>query len=131
MQPHEVLYISPTTAELWELSAEDHHQGWPKCRQLVHVDDLERADAAIRLSWTTGELYIEFRVTVEGGSERWIANRGFPVRDGSGEIYRIGGFLEDITERKAADIRFAESERLASIGELSAGVAHEINNPLT
>ena len=56
--------------------------------------------------------------------------RGFPVRDISGKMYRMGGITEDITEQKENAARLAETERLASIGELSAGMAHEINNPL-
>ena len=39
--------------------------------------------------------------------------------------------LEDITERKQAEERLQEASLLASVGELAAGVAHEINNPLT
>jgi len=131
LQPNKILYISPATGDILGVPSENLYQGWYKLRQIVHAEDLDRIEAAINLSWRTGELDVEFRITVEDGSSRWISNRGFPIYDESGDLYRMSGFLEDITERKAADLRLAESERLASIGELSAGVAHEINNPLT
>src|SRR6185503_9885457 len=40
-------------------------------------------------------------------------------------------FARDVTERKALQRRLVESDRLAALGTLAAGVAHEINNPLT
>jgi PAS domain S-box-containing protein len=44
---------------------------------------------------------------------------------------RLRSYIRDITERKKMEERLIETDRLASIGELAAGIAHELNNPLT
>ena len=54
-----------------------------------------------------------------------------PLRDATGEITGAIGVALDITERKAMEAKLSQAERLASMGTLAAGVAHEINNPLT
>ena len=54
-----------------------------------------------------------------------------PLRDASGEITGAIGVALDITERKKMEAKLIQAERLASMGTLAAGVAHEINNPLT
>ncbi len=52
-------------------------------------------------------------------------------RDASGKPIGIIAVSEDITERKKMQVQLMVSDRLASIGELVSGVAHELNNPLT
>lgn len=66
-----------------------------------------------------------------------ILNTIFPLRNPEGEIDRIGGVSTDITELYQArnQLRQAEeslhqSEKLAALGQLLAGIAHELNNPL-
>ncbi len=52
-------------------------------------------------------------------------------KDGDNKICGYECIIKDITERKRMEERIREADKLASIGQLAAGVAHEINNPLT
>jgi two-component system NtrC family sensor kinase len=55
--------------------------------------------------------------------------RRFPVRR-RGEVTHVASWFEDITERRALELRLIASDRLAFLGQLVSGVAHEISNPL-
>lgn len=61
---------------------------------------------------------------------RFLHTTKIPILDDKGTPRYLLGISEDITDRKRLRDFVAQSEKLASIGRLSAGVAHEINNPL-
>lgn len=61
----------------------------------------------------------------------WVLVNAFPVFEAKGTLKRMVVSFVDITERKQLETRLAQSDRMASMGMLAAGVAHEINNPLT
>ncbi|HEY7727571.1 MAG TPA: ATP-binding protein [Candidatus Eisenbacteria bacterium] len=64
-----------------------------------------------------------------GAARRWEATFS-PVLDGGGRVSHVVEVWRDVSERSHLESQLSHSERLASLGILAAGVAHEINNPL-
>lgn len=72
----------------------------------------------------------ECTLRARDGSELKVLLSGTTVTDGKGELTGFAGIVKDITHRKNMEQQLLQADKLASLGQLSAGVAHEINNPL-
>ncbi len=72
----------------------------------------------------------EVEIVTRHGELRSVLVSVAPLLNDAGEKLGVLGIARDITERKHLEQQVQNSERLASIGQLAAGVAHEINNPL-
>ncbi|MBI5050128.1 MAG: PAS domain S-box protein [Nitrospirae bacterium] len=73
---------------------------------------------------------ITYPVTIKG-DEHWLITNFSGLLDEKGDVFAVLGIARDITERKKMEEQMFYTEKLASMGTLAAGVAHEINNPLT
>jgi two-component system NtrC family sensor kinase len=91
------------------------------CRRCPVIQTMQNQE------YLTGEIFVN-----DGdNNSRYYEWTTSPVQDPSGGVYEILLLMRDITERKEYEYKLMEADRMAAIGFLAAGVAHEINNPLT
>src|SRR5260370_4475393 len=74
---------------------------------------------------------IEYRTQHKNGAWRLLRASARPLHDETGRTIGIIASARDITEQQRLQQQLIQSERLAAMGHSIAGVAHELNNPLT
>lgn len=103
------LYISPAYESVWGRSCDSLYRDPHSFLDAVHEDDRARVEETIKRDHTRG-VNQEYRIVKPDGTIRWIWDRGFPIKDESGNVYRIAGIAEDITERRLTQDKLRASE---------------------
>ena len=104
----------------------------------LHPDDRDRVRRTMDDAIQSGEDFdSEYRLILPDGIVRWMSTRGSVHFDDAGKPARVLGISIDITERKQAELdaqqdraELSHLSRVALIGEMSASIAHELNQPL-
>jgi PAS domain S-box-containing protein len=129
---------SPELEEMYGMPPGEHVETEMVWADLVHPDDRAKVIACVLQAFETRKpVDTQWRVTWADGSIHWLLGRFQLFTDEHGRPNRLTGINLDITDRKIAEDnaremqkQLAQSQRLAAVGQLAAGVAHEVNNPL-
>lgn len=106
-----------------EIVGKTDYDFYPK----ILADKYREDDKMVALSGETDELDEKYIIE---GREMVVHTMKTPIKDEEGNVIGILGIFWDITEKVALEMEALRTRHLASLGELSAGIAHEINNPL-
>jgi PAS domain S-box-containing protein len=96
------LYISPAYERIWGRSCDSLYAAPTSWREQIHPADRARMEPTFSSDPGCTQGYT-YRIVRADGSIRWIRDRGFPVRDETGNIVRFAGIAEDITAMKSVE----------------------------
>lgn len=106
-----MLYMSPTFESIWQKSRSELAQDPMLWIKAVHPDDAQRVNHYLKQQSSDAN-EIEYRIVRPDGSVRHIRSRTFPIRNADGDVFRIAGIAEDITDQIMAQQRLLRNERV-------------------
>jgi PAS domain S-box-containing protein len=96
----QMAYISPGYERIWGRKCEELYREPRSWVAAVHPAERDEVLRRAQTEQATGSYDVEYRIIRPDGAMRWIRDRAFPVRNEQGQVYRIAGIADDITERK-------------------------------
>lgn len=103
LEPLRILYVSPVFEDIWGRSCESVYANPAELITTIYVDDLPNVTAFVERLGRGEADFVESRIMRPDGSIGWVWVRAFPIHNTQGEVYRMAGIAEDVTDRKQAE----------------------------
>jgi PAS domain S-box-containing protein len=135
------VHLSTEWHRLQDFNPKDGMPTWEQRLQRIHPEDRARYEEAFdRAIAEKSDLDAEFRILLPDATIRYIRSVGRPVLDALGEVTQMMGVIMDVTESRQAEqeherlrqelAHLSHLNRVSTIGELTASLAHEIKQPI-
>jgi PAS domain S-box-containing protein len=109
-------------------SPEEAIAGVSDVNRQIYVDPNRRKEFKRRMEEDGAVQNFEYEAYRKDGSKFWLSMNARAIRE-NGVVVRYEGMSDDVTERKALQEQLLQAQKLESVGQLAAGIAHEINTP--
>jgi PAS domain S-box-containing protein len=102
-EKQKVIYVNPAYETVWGRPIKDLYNRYEEWTENIYPEDSAFAQKSFqKILESGGGKSREYRIVRPDGTIRWVSDRGFAIRNAAGEVVRIAGIAEDITERKQA-----------------------------
>ena len=130
-----ILYVSPAYEQIWGRSCDSAYQNPSSWVEAIHPGDREAVHASLVRLEQGGASESEYRIRTPDGQEKWLRDQAFPVRDKTGQVIRIVGIVEEITDRKLYEVGLIQARQTAEDasavkGRFLANMSHELRTPM-
>jgi len=130
----DALHLSEEWYRIYGFDAKEGIPAWEERLQRIHPEDRAKWQGAIdRAIDEKADYEVEFRILLPDGTVKYIHTVGHPVLNASGELMQFVGSSMDISASKRAEeaqADLAHVSRVTTMGELTASLAHEVNQPI-
>jgi NO-binding membrane sensor protein with MHYT domain/nitrogen-specific signal transduction histidine kinase len=135
----EALHLSEEWYRIYDFDPENGPPAFEEHLQRTHPEDRAKWQKALdRAMAEKSDYEVEFRILLPDGSVKHVHTVGHPVLNASGDLAQFVGSSTDTTERRLAEealrqaqVDLAHVSRVTTMGEFTASLAHEVNQPIT